>query len=75
MISAVEFKRYIAGASIFSIIIGEFRHKKKLCLVILFKIHKSLKIGSHHTILLFGLTVYLLVDSNRKFPFNIKEIV
>ena len=59
MISAIELKRHVVDTSIFGIIIGKFRYRKKLCLVILFEIDKSLKIGFYYTIFLFGLIVYL----------------
>ena len=49
----------MANISIFTIIIGKFRNKKKLYLVILFKIDKDLKIGFHYTILPFDLTICL----------------
>ena len=59
MIFVIELKRHIANISIFDIIIGKLYYKKKLCLVILFKISKNLKINFYHTILSFGLTIYL----------------
>ena len=49
----------MASASILGIIIGKFCHKKKLYLVILFEIDKSLKVDFYYTILLFGLIIYL----------------
>ena len=59
MIFAIELKKYMVGASIFGIIIGKFRYKKKLYLVILFEIDKSLKVDFYYIIFSFGLTVYL----------------
>ena len=75
MISTVELKKYIASASIFCIIIGEFCHKKKLYLVILFEINKGSKVSFHCNILPFGLTIRLWVKGDRKSPLNTKEIV
>ena len=74
MISAVEPKRCVASASILGIIIGEFRHKKKLCPDILFEIDKRLKISFHYTILPFGLIVYLWVEGVGKFLFDAEKI-
>ena len=59
IIFAVELKRRVADASIYGIIVGKLCHKKKPCLVILFKIVKYLKVGFYCTILLFGLIVCL----------------
>ena len=59
MIFIIKFKKHIAGASIFDIIIGKFYYKKKLCLIILFEINKNLKVGFYYTILPFDLTIYL----------------
>ena len=59
MIFAVEFKRHIADANIFKIIIGKFYYKKKPWPIILFEINKSSKIGFYCIILPFSLTVCL----------------
>ena len=59
MIFIVEFKKYIASTSIFSIIIGKLYYKKKLYLIILFKVDKSLKIEVYCIILSFDLVVHL----------------
>ena len=53
IISVIEFENYVAGASIFDIIIDKFHYKKKPYLVILFEIDKSLKINFYYTILPF----------------------
>ena len=74
MISAVELERRMASASIFGIIIGKFRHRKKPCLVILFKIDKNLKVDFYYTILPFGLTVHLWVEGSGESLLNAKEI-
>ena len=59
MVSAIEFKRHVANASILGIIVGEFCYEKKLYLVILFEVNKNLKVGFYYTILFFGLTICL----------------
>ena len=74
MISVIELKRHMAGISIFNIIIGKFRYKKKLCLVILFQIDKNSKVSFYYTILPFDLTVCLWVKGGKQFPFDPKEI-
>ena len=55
MISVIKNKKYVAGTNIFGIIIGKFYYKKKLCLIILFKIDKASKIGVNCAILSLGL--------------------
>lgn len=64
----------MASIYIFVIIISKLYYKKKLCLVILFKVNKSLKINFYYTIWPLGLAVYLQVKSNKKFLVNVKEI-
>ena len=59
MIFAIELEKYINGASIFGIIIGKLCYKKKLCLIILFKVDKSLKINLYYTILSLNLAICL----------------
>ena len=59
VISTIELQKRVADASIFGIIIGKFRHKKKPCPIILIEIDKGLKIDFYHTNLLFGLTICL----------------
>ena len=75
MISTIEFKKHVIGASILGIIIGKFCYKKKPCLVILFKINKGLKVRFYYTILLFDLTVCLWIKGVGESPLNTKEIV
>ena len=74
MIFVVELKKHVANASIFNINIGKFRHKKKLYLVILFKIDKNLKINFYYTILLFSLTICLYIKGVKKSQLDIEEI-
>lgn len=62
------------GASIFRIIISKFSQRKKLGLIILFVIDKTLKIGLHRTILTLGQAISLRVKSNGEFLLNLKEI-
>ena len=74
MIFAVELERRVTGSSILGIIIDKFRYKKKLCLVILFEINKSLKIDFHYIILYFDLTIHLWVKDGREFPLDVEKI-
>ena len=64
MISTVELKKSLANASILGIIVGKFRHEKKLCPIILFKVNKSLKVDFYCIILPLNLAVYLWVKSS-----------
>ena len=59
MISEIELKRYVASASILSVVVGKLRYGKKSCSIILIKVEKSLKIGFYCTILPFDLTICL----------------
>ena len=59
MIFTIEFKKYMADAGIFGIIISKLYYGKKPCLIILLKVDKGLKIGFYHTILPLNLTVRL----------------
>ena len=45
MIFVIKLKKYMVGTGIFSIVMGKFYYKKKLCPIILLKIDKSLKIS------------------------------
>ena len=53
----------MAGASVFGIVIGKLRHKKKPCPIILLKVDKGLEVNFHHIFLLLSLAVYLQVES------------
>ena len=75
MISTIELKRYIAGASIFGNIVGKLRHRKKLRLIILLKVDKGSKVDFYYPILPFEMTVHLWVEGGRESPLDAKEIV
>ena len=75
MISALKFKKHVANASIFGIIIGKFCYKKKLCLVILFEIDENSKIGFYCIILPLNLTVRLWMEGGRKLLLDAKKII
>ena len=74
IISVIKFKKSIANTNIFDIIIGKLCIKKKLCLIILFKVNKDPKLGIYYIILFFNLAVYLWINGNEEFLFNIKKI-
>ena len=74
MILVIGLKKYVANASIFGIVISKLHYRKKLCLVILFKVKKNLKVDFYYTILPLSLTVCLQIESNGKFLLDIKEI-
>ena len=75
MISAIELEKYVANISIFDNIVGKFCYKKKSYPIILLKVDRDLEIDFYCAILLFGLTIYLWIKSNRKFLLNTKEII
>ena len=74
MISTIEPEKYVAGTTIFGIIIGKLYHKKKPCLIILLKVDKSSEIGFDYTILPLNLAIYLRVENNREYLLDAKEI-
>ena len=55
----MKLKKYIANINIFGIIISKFYYKKKLYLIILFKINKNFEIYFYYIILLLDLVIYL----------------
>ena len=57
MIFIIKFKKYISNTSIFGVIIDQLSYKKKLYLIILFKINKSSKIGLYYIILFLSLAI------------------
>ena len=61
MISTIKLKKYIANTYIFGIIVNKFCYRKKLCLVILFKVDKSLEIDFYYSILFFDLAIYFKI--------------
>ena len=74
MISAIEFKRCVAGAGILGVVIGKLRHGKKLCPIILLEVDKGLEVGFHRVILPFSLTVHLWIEGGGESPFYAKKI-
>ena len=65
----------MASAGILGIVVSELRYGKKLCLIILLKVDKSLEVGFHRTILPLSLTVCLWVEGGEESPLDAKEIV
>ena len=61
------------NTSIYNIIINKLFYIKKLCLIILSEINKSLKVGFHYIILLFDLIIYLWLKDSKKSLLNTKK--
>ena len=74
VISAVKLKEYIASTSIFGVIIGKFRYRKKSYLIILFKVDENSEVGFYYTILSLDLTIHLKIEGDKKFSLDVKEI-
>ena len=72
--SVIELEKHMATTSIFGIILGKLRHKKKPYLIILLKVNEGLKINFYHTILHFGLIVRLWIEGIGQFPLDAEEI-
>ena len=64
IIFVIKLKKYIVNIGIFGIIVSKLYYKKKLYLIILFKVDKDLKISFYYTILLFSLIIYLKIKNN-----------
>ena len=62
MVAAVQFKRCVANAGIFCIIIGKFSHREESYPVVLLEVDKGLEVGFYHAVLPLGLTVCLRVE-------------
>ena len=59
MISAIEFKRCVAGADVFGVIVTKLPYGKKLYQIILLEVDKSLELDFYCTILPLNLAVCL----------------
>ena len=74
MIFAIELEKYVAGASIFDIVISKLCHKKKSCLIILLKVDKSSEVSFYYTILSLSFAVCLWIKGGREFLLDVKKI-
>ena len=63
MISVIELKRCMAGASVLGIIVGKLHYRKKLCLIILLEVDENSEVDFYYTIQPFGQPVCLKVES------------
>ena len=71
MIFAIEFKRRMADASILGIIVDKLCYRKKLYLIILLKVDRSLEISFHYIILPLNLAICLWDKVIGQVDFNI----
>ena len=74
MIATVQFKRRMAGACVFGIIISKLSHCWEPSPIILFEIDKSLKVGVYDTVLLFVLANNLQIEGGKKPMLDVEEI-
>ena len=74
MISAIELKKCVAGASILGIIVSKLCYGKKPCPIILFEVDKGSEVGFYHTILPLSLTIRLRVEGVGESLLDAKEI-
>ena len=65
----------MASTNICSVIVSKLHHNKKPYLIILLKIDKNLEINFYYIILPLNLAVYLQIESDKEFLFDIKEII
>lgn len=73
MRAKIQFKKHVANACVFYIIIYKLSHGQELYPVILLEVEKNLKIRFHYTILILGLAVWLQIKDNEKHLFNTKK--
>lgn len=66
MIAIIGFKRYMAGAYIFRIIIDKLSYCKKLSSIILPIVNKNLDVGFYYTVLFLSLTISLSVKDRKE---------
>ena len=66
MEAVIQLEGSIAGASIFCIIIGKFRHRQEFYPVILLIVDKGPEVNFHCTILPFSLAISLGVEDGRE---------
>ena len=64
IIFIIELKKYVVSIYILDIIINKLYHKKKLYLIILFKVIKDLKTNFYYIILFFNLAIYLKIKDS-----------
>ena len=74
MISAIELKKCVVGASILGIVVSKLYHGKKLCPIILLEVDKGSEVGFHCAILSFDLTIRLWVEGDGEPLLDAKEI-
>ena len=65
----------MVNVNIFDIDINKLCFKKNLCLIILFKINKGLKINLNQTIYFLSLVIYLYIKNDEKFWLDTKKII
>lgn len=74
MITIAEFERCMTRAGVFGVIVDDFRHWQKLCLIILLPIDKDMKVCFYHAFWLFHLSVCLGVEHGGKSSFDTEEV-
>lgn len=75
MIAIVKFKKRITNTCIFCINIYKFRHRQKLCPVILLLIDKKPWTGFHSAILLLSPAIYLRIKGYRQLLLDTKKVI
>ena len=68
--AAIEFKRCVAGAGIFNMVVCKLSHWQEACSVILLLVYKSSEVCFHCTVLSLCLTIGLRTESRREFFFD-----
>lgn len=66
MVIAIQFKRNIASAGIFSVVIYKFSYWQESSPIVSLEIDIYLKIRFYHTLQIYGLAINLKVKSNKK---------
>lgn len=74
MITAIQLKQSMANTRTFYIVISKFGYWQELCLILLFKINKCLKIRFYYTILTFDFAISLNVEGGEELLLNHEKI-
>ena len=65
MIFTIELKKYVANSSVFGVVVGKLRYKKKSWPIILLKVDKGSEVGFYCSILSLSLIKRLWVEGNK----------
>lgn len=74
MVLTMKFKRNVACAGNFGVVISKLYYKQELCPIILLLIHKSINVSFYYVIEPFRLPVYLKIKCDEKLLLESQEV-